>query len=364
MTEKEVLAKLEVFKNAIIKIKGENKELAENLDKVSSDKKLLEESLAKKDNEITSLNSLMNDRMASSANKEDIEKVIEEISKFNNTTSEKPDYVDDFNKIKESFNEENARLRKELEDKNREISELKLSKDKEIENIRKEHESSLKTLQNLYESELTNVKNVTDNILAENKGLKENNLSVDRINESLKSAIATKTELEEKNKELSEKVKRLEEIINSSKAEIKEVKVVKRELPPTPVPSVNSNIATVKEEDTAKEATHTIRNQSSIDKETLPYRFGRTSKTIMEKVDLFLDALYDGTRKDSSGITLLSDTKAAKELVGLSDREYEVFMDRLSSLDYNATPLIWEQDGRYHTNFDKSWVKTYISRII
>lgn len=156
-------------------------------------------------------------------------------------------------------------------------------------------------------------------------------LEISRLTERVKELTTIRGELELKNKELVDKIKNLE--LQKSQA---------------------SN---------ESEKNSAPQERNLISKETVPYRFGSTTPTVMQKAKNFIDELY----KDSvqmNNVYILGNPKPAADKAGLTEKEYEVFMNRLSEcLEYNGVPLLYQQDGNWKSNLSKIKLVDYISSV-
>ena len=157
-------------------------------------------------------------------------------------------------------------------------------------------------------------------------------LEISRLTERVKELTTIRGELELKNKELVDKIKNLE---------LQKSQVTLNESEKTSVPQ----------------------ERNLISKETVPYRFGSTTPTVMQKAKNFIDELY----KDSvqmNNVYILGNPKPAADKAGLTEKEYEVFMNRLSEcLEYNGVPLLYQQDGNWKSNLSKIKLVDYISSV-
>lgn len=157
-------------------------------------------------------------------------------------------------------------------------------------------------------------------------------LEISRLTERVKELTTIRGELELKNKELVDKIKNLE---------LQKSQAARNESEKTSVPQ----------------------ERNLISKETVPYRFGSTTPTVMQKAKNFIDELY----KDSvqmNNVYILGNPKPAADKAGLTEKEYEVFMNRLSEcLEYNGVPLLYQQDGNWKSNLSKIKLVDYISSV-
>ena len=92
------------------------------------------------------------------------------------------------------------------------------------------------------------------------------------------------------------------------------------------------------------------------------YKFGRTSKRIMTKCVLFLENLFDG--QDSGEIITLQNPEIAKNKSDINDKQFNVFMDRLTSMKINGIPIIYKEGSEYKTKFKYDYLCDYLTQII
>lgn len=92
------------------------------------------------------------------------------------------------------------------------------------------------------------------------------------------------------------------------------------------------------------------------------YKFGRTSKRIMTKCIDFLGQLFNG--QDSGEIIVLQNPEIAKKLADINDKQFNVFMDRLTSMKVNGTPIIFKDGENYKTKFKYDFLCDYLTQII
>lgn len=92
------------------------------------------------------------------------------------------------------------------------------------------------------------------------------------------------------------------------------------------------------------------------------YKFGRTTKTVMGKLLQFIDLLFENI-VDQESIIYLNDPLECKEKLGLTKKEYEIFLSRLIGIKVNGKSLIEILDNKYIANFKDDWIKQYVSTI-
>lgn len=202
----------------------------------------------------------------------------------------------------------------------------------------KEDNESLKVSLNNKITEFENYKLSTDEKLKEYeqdvKKIDTNTqLEISRLTEKVKGLTTVREELELKNSQLVEKIKNLELALQKNSVQDESPK------------------------------TNSVQERSVISKETIPYKFGSTTATVMQKAKNFVDELY----KDSiemNNVYILGNPKIAAENVGLTDKEYTVFMNRFSEcLEYNGVPLLYQQGGEWKSNLSKIKLVDFISTV-
>lgn len=263
-----------------------------------------------------------------------------EINNFKENYIEKSVHTDEINKIledKAKSDEEKQtvlsntwktqiKTSQELNDAINKLEESELQK----KSLQDDIESLKKTLSdriNDFDKTKTEYENQVKKLEQETKKIdNDTQLEISRLNEKVKSLQSVKLELENTNKELLEKIKKLEST-QTKQVEVRQVE--------------NSNVS----------------------KETIPYKFGSTTESIMQKAKNFVEELY----KDSilmNGIYILGNPKEASSVVGLTDKEYTVFMNRFSEcLEYNGVPLLYQQNGSWMSNLSKVKLIDYISTV-
>ena len=161
-----------------------------------------------------------------------------------------------------------------------------------------------------------------------------NKLEISRLTEKVKNLTTVKGELESTNKELLDKIKILEDALAKKSKET----------------TIEPNASTVQE-------------RSVISKGTIPYKFGSTTATVMQKAKSFIEELY----RDSvqmNGVYILGNPNEAATKVGLSEKEYNVFMNRLAEcLEFDGVPLLYQQGGEWKSNLSKVKLVDFISTV-
>lgn len=213
--------------------------------------------------------------------------------------------------------QENAFLRQELEGAKADIESLKTALDDKDKALDTYKESSSLKLKELEESN----KKVNE----------ETKLTISRLTEKVQELTRVKDELTNNNNELLSKVSRLEEALANK---------------------------------TEKPSSTEVKNERNIvSKDTIPYKFGSTTPTIMQKAKDFIGSLYEHATEEN-GVFILGKPEEASKSVGLSQKEFDVFMNRLSEcLEFDGVPLLYNQNGIWKSNLTKIKLIDYISSI-
>lgn len=269
-------------------------------------------------------NSIEQDYIKKDVHQSEIEKILEDKAK---SDEEKQTVLSNTWKTQIQTSKELRDVTQKLE-----ITENLLSQEKE-------DNESLKVSLNNKITEFENYKLSTDEKLKEYeqdvKKIDTNTqLEISRLTEKVKGLTTVREELELKNSQLVEKIKNLELALQKNSVQVDES------------PKTNS-----------------VQERSVISKETIPYKFGSTTATVMQKAKNFVDELY----KDSiemNNVYILGNPKVAAENVGLTDKEYTVFMNRFSEcLEYNGVPLLYQQGGEWKSNLSKIKLVDFISTV-
>ena len=96
---------------------------------------------------------------------------------------------------------------------------------------------------------------------------------------------------------------------------------------------------------------------------TAKYHFGVTSKPVISKLVSFIEEIFkNSTKSQDNSFTILSNLKQAKNEIGLTDKEYDVFINRLQEMEGpNGMPLLVIVDNKARSYFDKDWMIQYVS---
>lgn len=187
--------------------------------------------------------------------------------------------------------------------------------------------------------------------LEENDSLVEGllNTNMDFQNETKKlnsQLLAAENEIIKANELIKKDRKEIKELDNKNKSLLLEISSLREE-------NESLKNETKKQEDTTEK-------DSSISKATHNYRLGRTTEEILKRALKFIDELYFNVNEEGN-IVYLNNEKSAKEKAGLSDREFDVFIDRLTTIKYDNEPLIKKEDDRYVSSFKKNFIKEWVS---
>lgn len=166
----------------------------------------------------------------------------------------------------------------------------------------------------------------------------------------------------EKNHLISE----LEERLKNSENKDSDISALEKEIETLEL----KNKETEKKFEEAKKKIQELENQlkeeipvkKSEDDTLYNYRFGHTSKRIMTKCVDFLGYLYNG--QDDGDIIILQNPEVAKKSAEITDKQFNVFMDRLSSMKVNGTPIIYKDGENYKTKFKYDFLCDYLTQII
>lgn len=185
--------------------------------------------------------------------------------------------------------------------------------------------------------------------LEENESLVEGllNTNMDYQNEvknSNSQLLAAENAIIKANELIKKDRETIKELDNKNKSLLLEISSLKEE---------NTSLKNKKQEDTTEK-------DSSISKATHNYRLGRTTEEILKRALKFIDELYFNVNEEGN-VVYLNNEKSAKEKAGLSDREFDVFMDRLTTIKYDNEPLIKKEDDRYISSFKKNFIKEWVS---
>lgn len=106
-----------------------------------------------------------------------------------------------------------------------------------------------------------------------------------------------------------------------------------------------------------------IRIDSVNDDEYFRFKFGRTTKSVMNKVIDFVDLLFEGVKNQETEKILLNNPEKCSKKLDLTNKEFEVFMTRLQNIKVNSKPLFEYIGKNFYANFKDDWIKQYITKI-
>ena len=99
---------------------------------------------------------------------------------------------------------------------------------------------------------------------------------------------------------------------------------------------------------------------TEISKDTLPYRFGRTSSYVMSNVKRLVEALFDDVVVNNRGEYPLNNPLKVIERIGMDTNTYEVTMKRLQAMTYDRKPLVIYKENMYYATIDSKTMLDYI----
>ena len=223
---------------------------------------------------------------------------------------------------------------------------------KEQRHLTSELESKDKIILGL-KDDISRLENSVNTLTTENSQLKTANIEAERKSEQFKTLVKENEDLTTKVNELSGTLERIY-AENSSQTVIKRKDANPQDGKLT-IDRVNKPIEVKDNEKPATEISGTAK-----------YHFGVTSKPVIDKLVTFINEIYkDSVRSTDNSFTILSNLRKAKESIGLSDREYSVFINRLQEMEGpNGFPLLVIVDNQARAYFDKDWMIKYVSSTI
>lgn len=223
--------------------------------------------------------------------------------------------------------DEQKHLTSELEDKEKVISQLK--------------------------DDISRLTNNINTLTTENSQLKMEHIEVERKSEQFNSLVKTNEDLNTKVNELSATLERIY-------AENNNPTVIKRK-----DSNPQENKVTIETTNRPLELKDKEMSTTEING-TAKYHFGITSKPVISKLVSFIDEIFkNSTKSEDKSFTILSNLKQAKEKIGLTDKEYDVFISRLQEMEGpNGMPLLIIVDNKARSYFDKDWMIQYVSSTI
>lgn len=223
--------------------------------------------------------------------------------------------------------DEQKHLTSELEDKEKVISQLR--------------------------DDISRLTNNINTLTTENSQLKTEHIEVERKSEQFNSLVKTNEDLNTKVNELSATLERIYAENNSPT-------VIKRK-----DSNPQDNKVTIETTNRPLEVKDKEMSTTEING-TAKYHFGITSKPVISKLVSFIDEIFkNSTKSEDKSFNILSNLKQAKERIGLTDKEYDVFISRLQEMEGpNGMPLLIIVDNKARSYFDKDWMIQYVSSTI
>lgn len=221
----------------------------------------------------------------------------------------------------------------------------------ELENYKKLYSDAQKTIvaheKRIYElqSDLSKSKSSLEKNDSLVEGLLNTNMDYQKdLEKSNNQLLVAENAIVKANELIKKDRNKIKELSDKNKSLLLEVSSLKEE---------NTSLKNKKQEDATEK-------DSSISKATHNYRLGRTTEEILKRALKFIDELYFNVNEEGN-IVYLNNEKSAKEKAGLSDREFDVFIDRLTTIKYDNEPLIKKEDDRYVSSFKKNFIKDWVS---
>jgi chromosome segregation ATPase len=201
--------------------------------------------------------------------------------------------------------------------------------------------------------DISRLTNNINTLTTENSQLKTEHIEVERKSEQFNSLVKTNEDLNTKVNELSATLERIY-------AETNNPTVIKRK-----DSNHQDNKVTIETTNRPLEVKDKEMSTTEING-TAKYHFGITSKPVISKLVSFIDELFkNSTKSEDKSFTILSNLKQAKERIGLTDKEYDVFISRLQEMEGpNGMPLLIIVDNKARSYFDKDWMIQYVSSTI
>lgn len=344
--------------------------------------KHLVENIESKESEIDNLNSLImelknNLTTTTSQSTDALQEKIAEIDKLNSKISDLETTFSTVSNDYENLKSELANLKKSIESNYIEKSIHQDEIKKILEDKAKSDEEKQTVLSNTWKTQIQTSKElreVTQKLDVTEELLRQEKADTESLKASLDEKIAEfeayKTNADSKLKEYEQDVKKIDTNtqleISRLTERVKELTTIRGELELKNKELVDKikNLELQKSQaSNESEKNSAPQERNLISKETVPYRFGSTTPTVMQKAKNFIDELY----KDSvqmNNVYILGNPKPAADKAGLTEKEYEVFMNRLSEcLEYNGVPLLYQQDGNWKSNLSKIKLVDYISSV-
>ena len=212
---------------------------------------------------------------------------------------------------------------------NEDIAKVETEKQTALENTWKEQKhltSELETKENIISQLKDDISRLTNNIntlTTENNQLKAERVEAERKSEQFNSLVKTNEDLNTKVNELSNTLERIYSETNIPT-------VIKRK-----DSNPQDNKVTIERVNRPIEVKDKETSTTEING-TAKYHFGVTSKPVISKLVSFIEEIFkNSTKSQDNSFTILSNLKQAKNEIGLTDKEYDVFINRLQEMAYH-----------------------------
>lgn len=186
-----------------------------------------------------------------------------------------------------------------------------------------------------------------------------NNIS--KENDSLKKAILDKDSLisilQNKNEELKQQIEKLSRDLSNLHTESLE----KSNKTTSSLQSfIDSTLPVPQESAAATLNVRPVKKSSEISEGTVPYKFGRTSPAIMDKVVQLVLGLFKDSVKNNLDQYPLQDPMSVAVTVGMDENTCDVTIKRLQAMTFIDRPLIVYKENKYFANIDSETLINYI----
>lgn len=242
---------------------------------------------------------------------------------------------------------------------NEDIAKVETEKQTALENTWKEQKhltselEAKETIISQLKDDISRLNNNISTLTTENNRLKAENIEAERKSEQFNSLVATNEDLNTKVNELSATLERIYGESNTPT-------VIKRK-----DSNPQDNKVTIERVSRPIEVKDKETSTTEING-TAKYHFGVTSKPVISKLVSFIEEIFkNSTKSQDNSFTILSNLKQAKNDIGLTDKEYDVFINRLQEMEGpNGMPLLVIVDNKARSYFDKDWMIQYVSSTI
>ena len=242
---------------------------------------------------------------------------------------------------------------------NEDIAKVETEKQTALENTWKEQKhltselEAKETIISQLKDDISRLNNNISTLTTENNRLKAENIEAERKSEQFNSLVVTNEDLNTKVNELSATLERIYGESNTTT-------VIKRK-----DSNHQDNKVTIERVSRPIEVKDKETSTTEING-TAKYHFGVTSKPVISKLVSFIEEIFkNSTKSQDNSFTILSNLKQAKNEIGLTDKEYDVFINRLQEMEGpNGMPLLVIVDNKARSYFDKDWMIQYVSSTI